>query len=115
MRPPSSFSRPLMQRISVDLPEPEEPRIDTTSPGWTVRLTPSRTTALPNAFLTSTASIMSESPERAVGAQGVVEARADRRDQLGGEVIEDADGRPDDERLQRPHVEVGADLGEVHD
>ena len=41
--PALSFSSPLMQRISVDLPEPDEPRIDTTSPGFTVRFTPSRT------------------------------------------------------------------------
>src|SRR5262245_25807453 len=104
-----------MQRISVDFPEPDEPRIETTSPGLTVRFTPSRTTALPKALPTLVAAIMSKPPESAVGAQPVFEAGADRRDQLGGEVVEDADHGPHDKRFQCPQIEVGTDLGQVHD
>src|SRR5680860_948347 len=41
-------SNPLMQRSSVLLPAPEGPISTTTSPRWTTRSTPSRTTVSPN-------------------------------------------------------------------
>ena len=69
MRPAFSFSSPLMQRIRVDLPDPEEPRIDTTSPGLTVRFTPSRTTASPKAFLTFSTFSMDQRPRKALCAR----------------------------------------------
>ncbi|MGY4359382.1 hypothetical protein ACVW0J_005875 [Bradyrhizobium sp. i1.7.7] len=44
----------LMQRISVDLPDPDGPMIQITSLFLTDRLMPFRTSRAPNDFLTST-------------------------------------------------------------
>ncbi len=65
-----------MQRISVDLPEPDEPRIDTTSPGFTVRFTPSRTVTGPKAFLTFSTFSMLQRPRKALCARRRFSAQA---------------------------------------
>src|SRR5690606_24676378 len=51
-------SRPLMHISRVDLPEPEPPMIDTTSPLLTVRLTPLMTSSSPNDLCTLSISII---------------------------------------------------------
>src|SRR4028118_842609 len=45
--PPSGTSSMLMQRSMVDLPEPDAPRIDTTSPSRALSDTPLRTSGDP--------------------------------------------------------------------
>ena len=52
MRPSSGGSSRLMQRSSVDLPEPLGPITQTTSPRSTSRLTPRRTSSLPKRLWT---------------------------------------------------------------
>src|SRR5689334_19262400 len=47
MYPPSTFSKWLIVRRSVDFPEPEGPTITATPPGGTVRDTPLRTSVPP--------------------------------------------------------------------
>src|SRR2546421_7699357 len=44
-----------MQRRNVDLPEPEAPIMQTTSPGWTSRETPRRTSRRPKRLCTPSA------------------------------------------------------------
>src|SRR5918998_1757992 len=51
--PEVGSSRRLMHRSSVLLPEPERPKMTTTSPGVTSRLTPLRTSFSPNTLRTS--------------------------------------------------------------
>ncbi len=51
--PPSSISSPLVQRSSVDLPEPDGPIRHTTSPAWTDSVTPFSTCSAPNRLTTS--------------------------------------------------------------
>src|SRR5918998_330081 len=51
--PEVGSSRRLMHRSSVLLPEPERPKMTTTSPGATSRLTPLRTSFTPNTLRTS--------------------------------------------------------------
>ncbi len=51
--PPSSDSNPLVQRSSVDLPEPEGPIRQITSPRLTSIDTPSKATKLPNSLRAS--------------------------------------------------------------
>jgi hypothetical protein len=46
--------RALIQRISVDFPDPDGPMMQITSPFLTDRLMPFRTSRAPNDFLTST-------------------------------------------------------------
>src|SRR5581483_1792754 len=50
IRPPSCFSIRLIQRISVDLPEPEGPHRTIFSPVVTLRLTSSKAVKRPNRF-----------------------------------------------------------------
>ena len=45
--PPVGSSSRLMQRSIVDLPEPDGPRMTTTSPFWTSRSTPLSTSSEP--------------------------------------------------------------------
>src|SRR5215469_14800455 len=45
--PPSNLVRPLIQRSEVDFPDPLAPRMLTTSPAFTSRSKPSRTTRSP--------------------------------------------------------------------
>src|SRR5882757_7753661 len=59
MRSPSLIaSRPLMQRISVDLPEPLGPQTTTTSRGSTLSVMSFSTLSAPNHLLTPRKSIM---------------------------------------------------------
>src|SRR5882757_1924448 len=59
MRSPSLIaSRPLMQRISVDLPEPLGPHTTTTSRGSTLSVMSFSTLSAPNHLLTPRKSIM---------------------------------------------------------
>ena len=46
-RPAIAFWKPAMVRSSVVLPQPDEPRIATNSPGATERSTPSTTIVAP--------------------------------------------------------------------
>jgi len=55
MRPPSIFSRWLMQRMKVVLPEPEGPMMQTVSPGSTSSVTPLSTSSRPKRLTTSSA------------------------------------------------------------
>src|SRR3712207_1032973 len=61
--PESGTSSMLMQRRMVDLPEPEAPRIEITSPSWALSETPLRTSSDPKLlrrFCTDTAGAASE-------------------------------------------------------
>src|SRR5471030_3267379 len=62
-------SRPLMHISRVDLPEPEPPMIDTTSPLFTLRLTPLMTSSSPNDLWTLSISIIFLPPCFQPGAQ----------------------------------------------
>src|SRR5690349_21627093 len=62
-------SRPLMHISRVDLPEPEPPMIDTTSPLSTVRLTPLTTSRLPKDLCTLSISIIFLPPSFQTSAQ----------------------------------------------
>src|SRR5919198_804687 len=53
MSPACTRSRPLTQRMSVDLPEPDGPHTTTTSPAPMARLISRSTWSLPNHLLTS--------------------------------------------------------------
>src|SRR5271168_3817942 len=59
--PPSIFSRPLMQRSRVDLPEPEGPMRQTTWCSSTCRFTASSTGWSPKCFFTLQSSIRATS------------------------------------------------------
>src|SRR5687767_814452 len=64
MRPPSMRSSRLMQRISVDLPEPDGPITTTTSPRSTVRSTSRRTCRSPKCLLTLSSTTSGSVPMR---------------------------------------------------
>src|SRR3954466_6644384 len=70
MRPDWICSSPLMQRSSVDLPDPLRPMIATTSPGSTLRSMPLRTSTSPKRLWTpSTCTTGIELPFQAPGQQ----------------------------------------------
>ena len=54
MLPDEIGTSALMQRISVDFPDPDGPMMQITSPFRTERLMPFRTSRAPKDFLTST-------------------------------------------------------------
>src|SRR6478735_18025 len=98
MRPDWIASRPLMQRSSVLLPEPERPIRATTCPGSTVRETPLRTSSLPKRLWTSsmrTAGIHHLFEMAAEPGQGEADREIDQRDQR--EDLERLEGRVVDE------------------
>ena len=65
IRPESIVSSRLTQRHSVDLPEPEAPRMTTTSPSWTSRSTSRSATKSPNRLFTDS-TLSNTLPERAL-------------------------------------------------
>ena len=69
LSPLSAAVRPQMWRMSVDLPEPEEPMRATISPGATCRLMWERPLLLPNVLLRLLMWIMRMLPLKLTGSQ----------------------------------------------
>src|SRR3982750_472857 len=96
IEPASILSRPLMQRRSVVLPEPERPITATTSPASTSSDTSSRTTFVPNC-LRSLANAKS-------GIDPPFETQRQKRHRPAQCEVQKRDDRVHDHRLER-HVD----------
>src|SRR2546423_6218163 len=59
-----------MHRSSVDLPDPDGPRIAMTSPRWTSRSMPRSTLSRPNRLCTPWTSTMGRSPDSVISGRG---------------------------------------------
>src|SRR4051794_35351713 len=108
--PESTLSSALMQRSSVDLPEPERPMIVTISPSSTSSETPLSTSTLPNVLCTSRIST------RAIEA-GLQGAGPERERQAQCE-IDRGDQRVGKQRLERRrahHLPCAGELDEADD
>src|SRR5581483_2330345 len=103
---PSTWTEPslgsssrLIVRSSVDLPEPDGPKMTTCSPWWTVRSTPWRTSFVPNDFLIPWRRTTS-SPRTAPACSGVGETDGAGFVNVGA-VVRIVAGCPDSGRVAR--------------
>src|SRR3989337_2684919 len=113
IEPSSMVSSPLMQRSSVDLPEPLLPMMATTSPGSTSMEIPFSTSLSPKRFFTSVMAMSDiELPfqELARFRQRPAQSKVDERDQaIDGERLERGVG---DDRTGLRQFDEADDRGE---
>src|SRR5690606_16881823 len=105
MRPSSWVSRPLMQRSSVDLPEPLLPMMATTWPDSIFRSMPFRTCSAPKRFSTPSSRTSDIEPPFQPAAE-------QRKREAQGEV-EQGHQPVDEEGFKRGVVDHGAGLGQL--
>src|SRR5689334_16158862 len=96
--PPSMVSRPLMQRSSVLLPEPERPMMATTSPSATSRSTPSSTVAGPKRLVSALIST--------IGIESLLQAARQQIERKAHREVQGADHAVHQDRLERDVVDV---------